>query len=314
MTNQDLHVVFGSGQIGRRIATRLLARGHRVRVVSRTPAPPVGAESAAGDARDLAFVVEAARDAAVIYDCANPPYEHWKRELVPLGTGTLHAAKVTGAKLIALDCLYMYGAPQGPMTETTPMRPISKKGALRQQLAELRLGAVVRGEAHVAIARASDFFGPGLPNSWWGERFFQRVLAGKSGECVGDPDQPHAYSYADDVAAAMVTLGEADGVDGIWHVPTLPAESTRQLADRVGEALGVRVTMKPIAPLVLRAIGLFAPFMGEVPEMIYQWKMPYLLDDTKFRTRFQTAPTPIADQVGATVTWARRTVATRAAA
>lgn len=315
MTKQDLHVVFGSGQIGTRIATQLLARGHRVRVVSRKPVPPQGAESAAGDARDLAFTAEAATGAAVIYDTTNPLYHHWKRDLLPLGAGPLHAAKVTGAKLVALDCLYMYGAPDGPMTEATPMRPVAKKGQLRKELAELRLGAVARGEAHVAIARASDFFGPGLPNSWWSERFFQRVMAGKAGETIGDPDQLHSYTYAEDVARAMVALGEAEGsVDGVWHVPTVTAGTTRQLAQQIGEALGVKVALKPLSRFTLKAIGLFAPFMGEVPEMIYQFEMPYILDDSKFRARFDLSPTPLATQVAETVAWARRTLSLRTAA
>lgn len=314
MTKQDLHVVFGSGQIGTRIATQLLAAGKRVRVISRRPSPPPGAESAAADAREPAAAAAAAEGARVIYDTTNPLYQHWKRELLPLGAGPLHAAKVTGAQLVALDCLYMYGAPTGPMTETTPMKPVSKKGELRKQLAELRLGAVARGEAHVAIARASDFFGPGLPSSWWSERFFQRVLAGKTGECVGDPDQRHSYTYAEDVARAMVALGGATDIDGVWHVPTVTAETTRQLADRVGRALDVKITLRPFSRLALRAIGLFAPFMGEVPEMIYQFEMPYLLDDSKFRARFDLSPTPIDVQVAETVEWAKRARSRSAAA
>jgi nucleoside-diphosphate-sugar epimerase len=264
MTNQDLHVVFGAGQVGTRIATQLLAAGTRVRVVSRNPAPPQGAESAAADARDPSAAAQAAAGASVIYDTTNPLYHHWKRDLLALGAGPLHAAKVTGAQLVALDCLYMYGAPDGPMTETTPMVPVARKGALRKELAELRLGAVARGEAHVAIARASDFFGPGLPNSWWSERFFQRVLAGKSGECIGDPDQLHSYTYAEDVARAMVVLGGATDIDGVWHVPTVAAQTTRQLADRLGQALEVTINLKPMSRFALRAIGLFAPFLGEV--------------------------------------------------
>jgi len=314
MTKQDLHVVFGSGQIGTRIATQLLAAGKRVRVVSRKPVPPQGAESAAADARDQPAAATAAEGASVIYDTTNPPYHQWKKDLLALGAGTLHAAKVTGAQLVALDCLYMYGAPTGPMTETTPMVPVSKKGQLRKELAELRLGAVARGEAHVAIARASDFFGPGLPNSWWSERFFTRVLAGKAGETIGDPDQRHSYTYAEDVARAMVALGGATEIDGVWHVPTVTAETTRQLADRVGHALDVKITLKALSRFTLRALGLFAPFMGEVPEMIYQFEMPYVLDDTKFRARFDLSPTPIDAQVAETIAWAKRKLSLRTAA
>lgn len=312
--SKPLHVVFGAGQIGTRVARLLLDRGDRVRVVARRPHAPAGAETAAGDARDLAFAAEAARGATTVFDTMNPLYHQWKKQLVPIAAGALHGATTAGAKLVALDCLYMYGAPAGPMTEESPHAPVSRKGELRASLAELRLGALRRGEARVAIGRASDFFGPDLAQSWFSERFFTRILAGKPAECLGDPDQPHSYTYADDVARGLVALAGADDATGVWHLPTAPAEPTRALAERIGAALGHRVTMTTMSPLLLRALGLFLPMMGELPEMAYQWQAPFVLDDAKFRARFGFGATPVAEQVAATVAWARsRFLAARAA-
>jgi len=304
MTN-SLHVVFGAGQIGTRVANLLLARGHRVRMVSRNPTPPAGVERLPGDAREPTFAATAARGAAVVYDCMNPMYQHWRRDLLTLGKSSLHAARANHAALVALDCLYMYGAPAGPMTESTPVRPCSKKGVLRAQLAELRLSALERGELRVAIARASDFFGTGLTSSWWSPRLFNRVFAGKPGEILGDPDQPHSYTYADDVARALVELGCADDAAGVWHVPTVAAESTRQLGVRLGRALGTPIEMARMSPLLLRALGIVAPFMRQLPELAYQWEQPFIIDDRKFRNRFQLAPTPIEQQVAEVAAWAR---------
>jgi len=301
--NNDLHVIFGTGQIGTRIAQRLLARGARVRMVSRTPKVPLGAEAVAGDARDTLFTAEAARDAAVVYDTTNPLYQHWKRDLLALGRGPLHAAVVNHAKLVALDCLYMYGAPQGPMSETSPVAPVSNKGALRAALAELRLAA----KTPVAIVRASDFFGSALPASWFGERFFERAFAGKATECLGDPDQLHSYTYAEDVAAALVEVGAASDATGVWHVPTLPAMTTRELATAVGRSLDLPITVKSMSPGLLRVLGVFMPFMRELPEMAYQWRAPFVIDDSKYRARFGTEPTPLAEQLATTAAWARRT-------
>lgn len=301
---QPLHVIFGAGQIGTRIATQLVGRGHRVRIVSRGGTAVAGAEHAAGDARDVAFAARVAAGAQVVYDTTNPQYQDWKRDLLALGRGPLQAAIAARAKLVALDCLYMYGAPAGPMTEGTAMRPNSRKGALRAELAELRLSAVRRGDAHVAIARASDFFGPGLPASWWSERFFTRAYASKPTECLGDPDMAHSYTYADDVARALVTLAGADEADGVWHVPTVAAETSRQYAARLGAALGLAIEMTRMSPLLLRAIGVFSPFMRELPEMAYQWEVPFVIDDHKFRSRFSVAPTPVDEQIAATAAWA----------
>jgi nucleoside-diphosphate-sugar epimerase len=300
--NTDLHVIFGTGQIGTRVAQRLLERGARVRMVSRTPKAPRGAEVAAGDARDLAFTAGAAKGATVVYDTTNPLYQHWKRDLVALGRGPLHAAVENRAKLVALDCLYMYGAPAGPMTETSPVAPVSHKGALRAELARLRLAATTP----VAIVRASDFFGTALSASWFGDRFYQRAFAGKPVECLGDPDQPHSYTYAEDVAAALVQLGSVDDT-GVWHVPTLPALTSRELATRVGRALNLDISMKRMSRALLRTLGVFLPFMRELPEMAYQWEAPFVIDDAKYRARFGTAPTPLADQLETVAAWARRT-------
>jgi hypothetical protein len=59
--------------------------------------------------------------------------------------------------------------------------------------------------------------------------------------------------------------------------------------------------------MMLRAIGLVMPFMRELPEMAYQWEVPFVIDDAKFRARFGTAPTPLAEQIATTAAWARRT-------
>ncbi|HEU4536895.1 MAG TPA: NAD-dependent epimerase/dehydratase family protein, partial [Polyangiaceae bacterium] len=313
--NAPLHVIFGAGQIGSRLASVLAARGLRVRVVRRGSAPvaltPVAlppeavapgaaarVESVSGDASDQAFAARAAAGAAVIYDCMNPPYHRWPELLLPMARGPLHAAASAGARLVALDCLYMYGRPEGPLREDSPLAPCSKKGALRVALAELRLEAHRRGDARVTIGRASDFFGADLPFSFWGDRFYARVLAGKPAECLGDPDMPHAYTYVDDVARALATLGERDEALGrVWHLPTNRAESTRALVARLGRALGVRAEVARVPRLALRAIGLFSPFVREAVEMAYQWEAPFELDDARFRAAFGYGPTPIDEAV-----------------
>ncbi|HEU4407770.1 MAG TPA: NAD-dependent epimerase/dehydratase family protein [Polyangiaceae bacterium] len=313
----SLHVVLGAGQIGTRVADILLARGRRVRVVRRGRGgePRAGLEWASGDVSDLAFAADVTRGAAVVYDCMNPPYHRWPELLLPIGRGALHGAAKAGAKLVALDCLYMYGRPEGPLHEGSPLAPCSKKGALRVALAEERLAAHRGGGVRVAIGRASDFFGPNLPFSSWNARFFERIAAGKPGECMGDPDLPHSYTYAPDVARALVTLGERDEALGrVWHLPTNPAESTRALAARLGRALGVRAEVARVPRFVLRTAGVFSPLLREVAEMAYQWDVPFVLDDARFRAAFGQGPTPIDEAVAATAAWARGRFGFRAAA
>ena len=305
-----LHVVLGAGQVGSRLAQLLLARGHRVRLVKRGApgAARPNLEWAQGDLMDRAFAEAATRGAAVVYDCMNPAYHMWPQQLLQMARGALHGATKASARLVALDCLYMYGRPEGAMREDTAMRPCSKKGQLRVELAELRLGADKRGDVRVAIGRASDFFGADLQYSAWSDRFYQRVLAGKSAECMGDPEQPHSYTYVEDIARALLTLGEREEALGaVWHLPTPPAESTRALTERLGRALGLpHITVKRVPKTLLRVGGLFQPMLREMVEMTYQWEMPYIIDDSRFRRVFGQAPTPVDAAVAEVAAWARK--------
>src|SRR5678815_5788748 len=72
---EELHVLFGGGQVGQPLAQILLRRGKRVRIVKRSGGGlPEGTESVQGDATNLNFCVEAARGASTVYHCMNPPY------------------------------------------------------------------------------------------------------------------------------------------------------------------------------------------------------------------------------------------------
>jgi nucleoside-diphosphate-sugar epimerase len=311
-----LHVIAGAGQIGPMIAQRLLARGYRVRMIRRGAFTevPAGVETVSASVSDPAAAAEAMRGASVVYHCANPRYHRWAEELVPLARGIMEGAARNGARLVVLDNLYMYRVPaDGRLSEDTEIAPVSKKGALRVEAAKLMLDAHTRGDVAVAIGRAADFFGPRCTHSILGDRFWTKLFAGRPVELLGDPDQPHTYSYGPDVADALVTLGQVDptlsaGADiygRVWHLPALPAESTQTWLTRFAYAVGVEPRFTRLSPLLLRLAGLFLPEAGELPEMIYQWRTPYILDDSQFRARFGAAPTPLATAANATLEWAR---------
>jgi nucleoside-diphosphate-sugar epimerase len=262
-----------------------------------------------GDLSDLAFAEEATRGADVVYDCLNPTYDRWHEDLPPLRRGVLHGVARSGARLIQLDNLYMYGAPEGRITEQTPIRPASRKGALRAALAADVLAASARGDVRVAIARASDFFGPGYTRATiFGGHFYERLAAGQSLFVLGNPDMPHSYSFGPDVVRGMIALANADDdvLGQVWHLPVEPAESTRSMVERFGRSLGRGVRVLRIPDWVLWVAGFFAPMMREVREMTYQWKRPFVLDDSKFRARFGQEATPLAEAVEETAHWAQR--------
>jgi nucleoside-diphosphate-sugar epimerase len=276
---------------------------------------PAGAETVSTSLSDPAAAAEAMRGASVVYHCANPRYHRWAEELVPLARGITEGAARAGARLVALDNLYMYKLPaDGRIAEDTAIGPVSRKGALRVEAAQVMLDAHTRGDVPVVIGRAADFFGPTCTNSLLGDRFWTKLLADRPVELLGDPDQLHTYSYGPDVADALVTLGVvnptlsagADVYGRVWHLPSPPAESTVAWLHRFAHAVGVEPRFTRLSPLLLRIAGLFIREAGELPEMIYQWRQPFVLDDSQFRSRFAASPTPLARAVADTVAWARK--------
>ncbi len=308
----SFHVVLGAGQIGTQLAARLAdpARGgerRRVRLVRRGTITdlPTGVEAVAADLADPVQAARAMEGATVAYHCVSPPYELWATQLLKLTEGIIAGAREAKVeRLVVLDNLYGY-RDTARMNEDTPLAPESRKGEIRMRAAERLLAA----ELPVVIGRASDFFGPFTPTAHFGERFYRRVFAGKPGECIGDPDMLHSYSYSPDVADGLATLGlhERALERTLWMLPVQPAESMRALAQRLGAALSREVRVTRVPKLVMRMIGLFAKPMAELVEMTYQWERPFIVDDARFRAAFGAAPTSWDDAAAATAQWALAT-------
>lgn len=301
------HVVLGVGQIGSQVAAALAARGEEVVVVRRSAgdAGIPGVETRRGDLGDRSFAAGLGRDAEVVYQCTNPAYHRWPEELLPNAEGAITIAKQSGARLVVLDCLYAYGdTGTAPRSEDTPMKPVSRKGELRRQMAERYREAAGEG-LQVSLVRASDFVGPGLAQSVLGDRAVARLRAGRSVEVLGDPEQPHAYTYGPDVAEALLRTAALERAPFVIHVPTLPARSTRAWVEAIAAALGVSPRMFRAPRWVLSAMGLFDPPMRELVEMLYQFEGPFLYDDARSRALLAMEPTPFDAQIGAIVTAGR---------
>src|SRR5215213_27490 len=135
-----------------------------------------------------------------------PPYNKWPELFPGLQAVVLEGAASAGAKLIAMENLYMYGLTDGrPLTEDLPHAPNTRKGRVRARMSEDLLEAHTSGRVQVAIGRASDFFGPRVLASAAGEQVFGRAVEGKSAQVAGDPDQPHTYTYVPDIGKGLVT-------------------------------------------------------------------------------------------------------------
>lgn len=305
-----LHVVFGAGPVGLATVTELVARDLPVRVVNRSGAAavPPGVEVVAADASDPAAAAAATDGAETVYQCLNPAYHRWAEDFPPLQTAVVGACRTHGARLVSFENVYLYGDTGGePMTEETPARPHTRKGQVRHAMAEELRSLFEAGDLDVRTARASDYFGPGgLEQSPLGALVIGRALAGKKAQVVGDPDQPHSYTFVPDAGRTLAELGTRDDVSGeVFHVPNAPARSTREIVGMVGAQLGTEVEVSTAPRLVLRAMGLFNPSVREVIEMLYEFEQPFVVDSSKAQHRLGLSPTPLDDALHTTIAWFR---------
>ncbi|WP_441251374.1 NAD-dependent epimerase/dehydratase family protein [Kitasatospora sp. McL0602] len=305
----SVHVVIGFGPAGAATARLLAEQGHAVRVVTKSGrSPEPGIEHLALDAADSTRLAEAAQGATAIHSCGAPPYHRWKDEWPPLAMSLCAAAEATGAVLVMLGNLYGYGPVDGPLTEELPLAATGPKGRVRAAAWEQARQLHEQGRIRAVEIRASDFFGPGVTDGGHlAGRVVPRLLRGRSVSVLGDPDAPHSWSYLPDVAAAMAEVaGEERAWGRAWHVPTGPALSAREMVGRLATEAGTApVAVRGLPRAVLRALGLFSPLLRELQEVSYQFDRPFVVRSSAFEDEFGIRPTPVEEQVAATVAWWR---------
>ena len=312
-----LHVVLGAGPVGRAVATELLCHpGTRVRIVSRSGTAMEGVEALAADLSNPADAVRACRGAATVTFAAAPAYTRWVRDFPALQEAAIRGAAEAGAVLVAVENLYAYGR-TGTMREGDPFEATTRKGRVRVAMSERLMAAHAAGEIRATAVRASDLFGPEMAVSALGERVWSPLVAGRPVGWIGDPDQPHTFTYLPDVARALVRAGAEPAAWGrAWHAPSPPDRTPRGVLDHAASLLGRSPPrIRPLPRAMLRGLALVSPLMREVAEMAYQFDAPFRMDWSDWSNAFGDAPTPRNDALRATLAaWGASPEALREAA
>ncbi len=305
----DLHVIFGTGSLGKWTARELVRLGKTVRMVNRSGKAdrlPAGVELVASDAYDVTKNVAVTKGAAAVYQCAQPEYYEWAEKFPPLQAAILDAAAKNGAKLIVGDNLYMYGHFTGSLHEGSPLAPNTKKGKVRAAMAQAVLDAHAAGRVKAAIGRASDFFGPD-DHDLTGYAILPAVQ-GKTANLLGRTDLPHSFTYIADFGKLLATLGTHDEALGqVWFAPTNAPITQAEFIKLIEAELGRPVKKMVGGPLMMRFLGLFNKAMAETVEMMFEWTNPYVIESSKAEKAFGLTPTPMQQAVRETVQWCRET-------
>ena len=305
----ELNVIFGTGPLAQATLRALLKRGRIVKMVNRSGKHPAGAPSsveiAAGDAYNTEFTRIVTKGAATVYQCAQPEYHEWVTQFPLLQAAILEGAAANGAKLIVGENTYMYGdANSQPLHEGLPYTACTRKGKVRGEMALTLLEMHRTGKVRVAMARGSDFYGPGVLGSALGERTIVPLLQGKPAEVTGALDLPHTYTYINDFGEALAILGEHDGALGqAWHVPNPPTLTQRELVTLFFKEAGLEPKFSVMGKFMLMLGGLFIPAAREMVEMAYEFEKPFIVESDKFVKTFGNIATPHETAIKETVAW-----------
>ncbi len=301
--SEDLSVVLGAGPVGRALTDQLLADGGAVRVVTRSGRAdvPSGVEVVRADISQPTESAKACAGAAVVYGCVGLDYVGWPEKWPPMMAGMLDGAESAGARFVFMDNCYMYGPVDVPMTEDMPLTSYGDKPATRSRITRMWQEAHEAGRVEAASVRASDFYGPGVTMAVLGERSIGRIASGKSAQIVGDPDQPHSFTYVPDIARALVTVAGADDAMGqAWNVPNAPDRTVREILEMFAAALGTSLRIQTMPGFLMSVVGVFNGNVREMKEMLYQWERPFHVDSSKFAARFWGDATSLEEGVAAT--------------
>ncbi len=304
-------VIGATGGIGGEVARALQARGWRVRALHRDPERVRAADPSfdwvKGDALNEASVVRAAEGARAVVHGANPPgYRNWKGLALPMLDSTIAAAAASGARVLLPGTVYNFGPDAGDaVDETAPQNPTTRKGAIRVAM-ERRLEAATREGVRTLVVRAGDFFGPHAGNNWLAQGMLPMPGPVKRVFDPGRAGVGHAWAYLPDLAETMVRLLEREDEFAdfeVFHFGGNWFEDNHAFADAVRRAAG-----RPDAPihrfpwLMVHALAPFNETFREMREMIYLWRRPLRLRDSKLRRFLRGVPeTPLDVALRATL-------------
>jgi nucleoside-diphosphate-sugar epimerase len=290
------HTILGAGgAIGTELAKELRHYTDNIRLVSRHPQKVnMTDEFFPADLSVAAQVDNAIKGSDVVYLTLGFAYNTriWQKMWPPLMQRVIAACKKHQSKLVFFDNVYMYDRTHlAHMTEETPVRPTSKKGEIRAEIAQLLLTEVQHGNLTALIARSADFYGP--TNSVLVEMIYKNLLQGKRAVWIADINTIHNFTFTPDAAKATAILGNTpEAFNQVWHLPTdrspLTVKHWIELFTHIVPA-NPKVTVLPIWSLSI--LGMFMPLMREFKEMSYQYDRDYLFDSRKFEQRFDFTPT-----------------------
>jgi nucleoside-diphosphate-sugar epimerase len=192
-----MQTILGSGgAIGTPLAKELSAYTDKIRLVSRNPEKVnENDELFPADITDGEQVDRAIAGSDVVYVTVGFEYniKVWQQKWPPLIRHVIDSCRQYNAKLVFFDNIYMYDKEYlNRLTEKTPIRPTTKKGKVRAEIATMIMDEVDRGRINALIARSADFYG--VRNSIMVELVIKNMMKNKRAMWFADAHKIHTFT------------------------------------------------------------------------------------------------------------------------
>jgi nucleoside-diphosphate-sugar epimerase len=301
-------ILGSSGVIGKELAKSLKQHTDKIRLVSRNPKKENKTDELfTADLTNAEQTLRAVKGSEIAYLTVGIQYKAsiWQQQWPVIMRNVIDACKEYNTKLVFFDNVYAYGKVDGWMTEELPYKPVSKKGEVRKQIAEMLMNEVQKGNTKAQIVRAADFYGPDTPLSMVTVTVFNNFNKGKKAQLFISDKFLHSYTYTPDAGKATAILGNTESAyNQIWHLPTNKNVMTgKQFVEAVAETFSVEPKYMLLNNFMISLAGVFIPEVRESKEMMYQVDSDYLFDSTKFEKAFNFEPTDYITGIKETAAW-----------
>jgi nucleoside-diphosphate-sugar epimerase len=317
-------VTGGHGFIGAHLCARLLAAGHRVRVLARPGSDlsrldGLDVTAVRGDLADSAGLAEAVAGADWVFHLAGALKGFTREDLLRVnrdGTRNLVAACLAHnpglAKFILVSSLAAAGPSPGgaqPLYEDAPPHPLTWYGESKLEAERAVLGAKALPSV---ILRPPVVFGPGDRDVYSYFRLASRGLLPIPGHAA----RHYSLVFAPDLADGILQAAERTVPPGaVFNLTGSEVVTWAQLGQGIARALGRDGRVLHLPEGLVRVCGHLADLaarMGGTPQIFSSQKVKEMLAPAWVASPLKaagalgwTAPTPLDEALALTVAWYR---------
>jgi len=291
------HTILGAGgPVGKELERELLTLQKPVRLVSRSSiTTSTGTEWVKADLSVRAEVFAAIEGSEVAYLTVGFPYltSVWQQNWPTLMKHVTDACISHGVRLVFFDNIYALSKDHlNPITESSPINPPSKKGAIRAEVVNILQEAIEKKGLTGLIARSADFITLKENKGLIKPLVYDRLKKGKKAQWMCNANVVHNFSYLPDLAKGTALLGNTpEAFQQVWNLPTDASRITgadwiQLFAHRMHQQQEYSI----VSAGMIKFLGLFVPYMREMVEMLYQYSADYYFDSSKFNQHFNYTP------------------------